>query len=344
MFRVIVLAAIVALAPMSQAMAAAPPASVAEMNRLLAQVADYSAPHQAALVETSELISATIAGMDPIIAAGDTRIDSETTGRQVDVWAADLQVRIAALKARRAALPPYPKAVIERLLAYDPTMRSRVDSYRQVKVECEKAIDAAIAYAESAIPATRAAVGGDADALVELVVTTFEGMKLTLAAENAMLDISISSAPPRHPQTALARSIRNSNRAIEVYLDYLMASFATETPSAAASAKAAAEMERLLATARTEAGLVASLAKALEPEMRAIPDAATRGRFLRLIATYEGSGKAELEVIAVISDAAAMLAAGKTDTDELDAALAKLDAPINRRLALQTQRLALLKP
>ncbi len=345
MIRTIVFAAAlltalaVLVAAPTAALAAQPPASVAEMNALLGKLADYSGPHQAALAESSELIGYTMAGMDPIIAAGESAGDRKAAVRQVDAWAVDLRARIAALKAKRAALPPFPDAAVQRLLAFEPSMRKKADGYRQVKVECEKAIDISIAYAERAIPLTRAAAGGDDEALAELVVETFAGMKLSLSAENALLDVTVTNGSPDNPQTALARSIRASNAAVDLYLDHVMASLTGEKTD---PNQTAAEMQRQLDISRAASREVASFAKAMEPEMRAIPDAATRARFLKILATFGDSSRAELEVADAMAQVAALVAKGASE-DQLEAAAAGIEAPIQRRMQLQTDRLQLLR-
>lgn len=328
---------VVALAP-AAAVAAQPPASINEMNALLAEVAEYSAPHQAALTETTELIGQTLAGMDPIIAAGDGAADRKAAVKQVDAWAADLGVRIAALKARRAALPPFPTNAVDRLLAFDPSMRRRAVGFRQIKVEAERAIDVAIGYAERAVPLTRAAAGGDDEALAELVVETFVGMKLSLDAENSLLEVTVANSAPDNPQTALARSILASNAAVELYLDHVVASLSGEKTD---KDQAAADMQRQLDISRAGARDMAAFAKAMEGQMREIPDPATRDRFLKILATFDDSSRAELQVADALAQVAALVAKGASDA-ELEAAVSGIDAPIQRRLELQTKRLQLL--
>lgn len=342
MFRCLIVAAAVALAlPLATpAPALARSTSGSEASRLLGQMADYSQPHQAAMTEASNLVSYALEGMNPIVAANESRIERKTATGQVDEWAVNLQARVAALKAKRAALPPFPEATFRRLVELQPSLRGRVDDYRQVKVECLKTIDAAIAYAEAVIPLTRAAAAGDSEATEELVITTFVGTKLMLTAENAMLDVGIRAGEPNNPQTILARSVRASNAAFEVYLDYTIAELAD---AGGDPQTVAVEMRKHAATARAEARRVGAAAKGLEPLFRATPDADLRGRMLQILATFDESSRVELEIADVLDAAADLIASGKVDDGQLDAVLARLDTPIDRRLQLQERRLSLLK-
>jgi hypothetical protein len=173
---------------------------------------------------------------------------------------------------------------------------------------------------------------------VELVT----GVKLILLSENAMLDVAIAAGIPEHPQTALARSIRASNTAVALVFDYRVATMSGEQ----SDRKAAATGIRVSAAeARAAALEMLPLARAMAATLkREGPPSATHTRMLKILDGYQASSAVEISLVEVLEKAAALIE-GRTDSSEaLDALLAPIDPQITRRLQLQADRIALLRP
>lgn len=343
MLRILVLTAALLLAP--AAALAAPsgaPTSEASFNALVGRLADYSAAHQAAMTVASDLVMLTIDGMEKAQTLAEEGASAARVKSAMDARDAQIRAKIVTLQASKAALPPFPTDAFNRLTLLAPQFKGRAAAYAKVSVAAVKSIDAAIQFAERSLDPSRRAAGGDEDAMTDLAVELVTGVKLILLSENAMLDVAIAAGVPEHPQTALAESIRASNTGIAAIFDYQVATLSGERVD---RALAAAAIRSSAAEARSAALKMLPLAKAMAaPVKRDLAGSETGVRLLKILDSYSASSAVEIGLVEVIEAAAALIEDGSNTPEALDAALAPVDARIERRLQLQADRIALLKP
>lgn len=343
MFRVLILAAALLLAPATvHAAPAGAPSSEAEFNVMVGKVVDFSAAHQAALTAASNLVILSITGMEKALALSEERASEARVKSEMDAWEGEVRAQIAALDASKALLPPFPTQTFERLALLAPQYRGKGAAYSQVKVAALKSIDVSIQFAERSVDPARRAAGGDADALTDLAVELVTGLKLILLSENAMLDISIAAGQPEHPQTALARSIRGSNSGIALVLDYQVATGIGEpSDSKIAAAAIRAKAAEARAAALEMIPLAGAMAKGVS---RAAGRTDTGIRMLKILETYKASSAVEVAVADVLDRVADLIESGEANGDKLEAATAPVEAQVARRQEIQMQRLNLLRP
>jgi hypothetical protein len=65
---------------------------------------------------------------------------------------------------------------------------------------------------------------------------------------------------------------------------------------------------------------------------------------LKILDSYAASSAVEIGLVEVLEKVAALIAGGTNTPEALDAAVAPVDARIQRRMQLQADRIALLKP
>lgn len=343
MLRLLVLTAVLLLAP--AAALAAPsgaPTSGASFNVLVGRLADYSAAHQASMTIASDLVVLTIDGMEKAQALSEEGAGAARVTSVMDAQEALIRAKIGALQASRVALPPFPTDAFNRLALLAPQFKGKAGAYTQVSVAAVKAIDAAIQFAERSLEPSRKAAGGDEEAMADLAVELVTGVKLMLLSENAMLDVAIAAGVPEHPQTALAESIRASNTGIAAIFDYQVATMSGERVDPAVAASA---VRTSAAEARAAALRMAPLAKAMAATLkRGGPYSETEVRLLKILDSYAASSAVEIGLVEVLEKVAALIAGGTNTPEALDAAVAPVDARIQRRMQLQADRIALLKP
>lgn len=344
MIRILALVVALVLPPAAAAAAAAAPATqaVAEarLNSLMAKLADYSAPHQAAMGEAGELVGLAITGMTTAQTLAEERAGQRRVTAEMDAWEAQTRARIESLRTKKDQLPPFPREAFIALTAMAPAFKGRESAYAQVQVESIRSIDAAIAFAERSLGPARKAAMGDPQAMMDLAVETIAGLKLVIMAENAMLDVSIAASPPEHPQTALARSIRASNAAMELFFDYEVASISGDPND---PARAAAGIRGKAEEARRSAREMIPLAAALAADLKKAQPSPTIMRMNRILDSYRESSAVELELADVFERVADLIERGEDSQEALDAAIAPVDVRVNRRLELQAARLELLR-
>ena len=341
MLRILVLVAALVLAP-AAASAAAPPTQEAHFNRLLGELSNYAQPHQTALTEASNLVVLTIDGMSKAQALSEAHAGRQRVTREMDAWETALRASIDGLKARRDQLPAFPQQTFRDLVAMSPGLKGMDVAYRQVEAESRKSIEAAITFAERTIGPARLAAAGDQEAMTDLAVEMITGLKLVLISENAMLDITIASNQPKHPQTALARSIRASNAGIELYFDYEVAGLTGDHMD---PKETAGKIRARVAESRQASSEIVRLASAMKAGLRVsgAPPAIIE-RLSRMLDTYKESSEAELALADTLERVAALIEQGEDSAEKLDAAIAPLDAAVERRTALQALRIELIKP
>lgn len=344
MIRVLVALTALLLAPVGASAATPPPAaaSEAEINRLLSEIVAYSAPYQAAMSEAASLITLVIEGMDKAMTLSSAGADRATVDRDMDAWEAQLRATTASLQAHRDQLPAFPESTVERASRYAPSLKARVAGYREVRVNGLKEIAAAITFAQRMIAPTRKAAYGDAEAARDLSVEMVIGFKLILQAENAMLETGVSTGDPKHPQTALTRSVLAGNHGIELYFDYAIA-VATGGPNdRAATAKAIRDrVAEVRLAAQDAVRLSAAMSAALEREP--VPPNIL-GRMQKMLDSYRASSDVELTVAAALETVAGQIEQGRDTPESLQAAMTPADAAMDLRMKLQAERLALMKP
>lgn len=344
MIRVLAALTALLLTPVAAAAATAPapPMTEVEFNRLFSEIADYAAPYQAAMSEAGGLTTLVLTGIEKASTLSRAGADRATVDRAMDEWEAQLRAATASLQAHRDQLPPFPEATVERVSRYAPSFRPRIAGYREVRENSLNAIAATITFSQRIMAPARKAAHGDAEAARELSVEMVIGFKLMIQAENAMLETGIKTSDPKHPQTALSRSVLAGNHAIETYFDYAIA-VATDGPiDRATIAKAIRDSvaEARLA-AQDAVRLSATMSSALQHDPGP-PNVLSRMR--KILDSYRASSDVELTVAATLEAVANQIEQGRDTPEALQAAMEPVDAAIDRRMALQTERLMLMKP
>lgn len=344
MIRVFVALAALLLAPVGASAATPPPAtaSEAEINRLLSEIANYAAPYQAAMSEAASLITLVSDGMDKAMNLANAGADRETVDRVMDEWEAQIRATTASLQAHRDQLPPFPEATIERAVRYAPSLRTRIAGFREVRTSGLKEIAAAITFSQRMVATTRKAAYGDPEAARDLSVEMVIGFKLMLQAENAMLETGISTGDPKHPQSALTRSVLAGNHGVEKYFDYVIAAATGGPNDRAGTAKAIRDS---VAEARQAAQDAVRLSAAMSAALRREPVPPNiLTRMEKILDSYRASSNVELTVAAALEAVADQIEQGSDTPESLQTAMAPVDAAIDLRMKLQAERLALMKP
>lgn len=349
MIRTVLLVAALAFGPATMAIAAPPPAPKIEtpaeaeayLGAIMRELSAYAAPHQAAIVESDEIVLMAIDGASKALELQQAGTSKRKGAAWADEWQPQLEARIAALRATKAQLPPFPEATFNRLAAIAPEMGPKRSGYAQIAVQTGTTIDVAATFAENTAGLARRVATGDEDALIPLAAELIRGTKLVLSAENATLDIAIATGSPDHPQTALSRSMKASNVGVELFMDYQISLILQEESNAAeVGAKIRAEGQ----AARKAALLTDTLTTSTVAKLKTMPDIPLKPRLLEMAATYRESSAVEVEIAdLVISAGDALINRNLTD-EELDSLLDPLDAAVDRRVEITRRRLKLLNP
>lgn len=336
MFRTIVLAAVVAFAPMvgplSPARALAAPAGSPQAD--LAAISRYGLAQQQVLTDISGLVGLSVQGIEKAVGFGlagaASRQDAKAWG---GAWEADMRARMAALKAWKSRVPPLPRAEIQRQLP------AGLSTYERMPARIDAMVTGIVEFGDSIIVPTRKAAEGDRGALAILGSEYFRGSALLIRAENEMLELSASGIPDNNPAKALALSNLASNKALGVYLDYMAMITRAEQPD---YGRMAAEIRTESARAAEQARAVATSARALRAELSR-SSIAGKDKLLAVLATYDESAAVETEVAALTLSLAEPVEKGVLVTAEVQARMAPVQQLVQRRLEINTRRLALLQ-
>ncbi len=345
MIRSLLLAVLVLLTPAATATAQPAPRTVAEadafLQRLLSDIAAYSTPHTTLVVESEDLVLFAITGAETAVSLAEKGASRREAAAWADTWEAQAASRIAAIRARAEALPPFPEAAFQRLINLEPAFRTQLPAYRKVGVETRRLIDLCANYAESVAQAVRKAALGDADALDQLAIRIIHGTRLIIKAENAMLEVSIAATGDNHPQTHLARASLHGNLAILALYDLTVADMSGEVADrVAAVTTMRAEAEKALAAARD----IERETAALDRRLAVGPQTETITRIRAAMATFRESSAVEVEIANLLRAAAASLEGGKPAATVLEQDIGGLEALVTRRIEIQARRLKILSP
>lgn len=334
MFRTLALAFALATASLC---AAATPAAAAPAQSALADdaaaVNGYLLAGQQAVNEATALAQLTIQGMNEAVRYGMTpskQIEAKAWG---DRWETEVRARAAAVRTWRSRAPAFPRAAIQR------SSPASLAAYEQMPGRIDALVGGMADFAESVIKPARAASTGDPEAPRALGAAFFRASSLILTGENELLDITIASLAPSHPQRALARSMQLSNEGLMLYLQYMEATTnGEESDRARLSAGIRAKAE----AAATQARASAATAKVAIGQIRGLDDP-VKPRLLTMMATYEESARVEVEIAAIVGSLAEIVEKGVLTTSESQNGMAGIQPLVDRRLSLHTQRIKALQ-
>ncbi|MDQ0465448.1 hypothetical protein QO010_003235 [Caulobacter ginsengisoli] len=250
-------------------------------------------------------------------------------------WKAKVAAQSASLRAHRNALPPWPRDTF-KAFGSDPRVRRMTEGMEQLPQTAAQSADGVLELADTIVPLVEAAIGGDDDSRIRLAGELLRGTIVALKAENVMLDITINTGVAEHPQTILSRTIRASNEALILLLEYTHDELnGEEVDPDALMAAVRAKLDLCRAEAR-KMGPTARL-MSLRMQSEPLPEV-LRARIVAALATYDDSGRVELQIADVLEKGIEALARDPDgESNILDEELGPL---VDRRTALQAQRTA----
>lgn len=341
-FLKLMLAAALTVAPLTAppALAAAPAARVdteAEVMKLLGDIVAWSAPLNTLIGESNtlglEMIDIVVEAAEP------TRTGPE--GRAwMEAWLAKADAEVARQRSALAALPPMPADLERRYRSLGPDGVRQVEGFMTLPGIVRGVVDDTDVLLNRLRPLLLKAASGDEKAKLEIVRHTVSGTRLALRNENALLDLAIAVANrPDHPQVAVSKSVKATNQALGLALEYLERRLEDDLADPTAAGKA---MQAQVAIGRAEAAKIWPYARKLKAEVLAsVPAGPLKTALGGALDTYEESGRIELDIAAALGKIADRMVAGDADIDPDGAAFTDLEPLVNRRLALHARRVSL---
>lgn len=313
---------------------APPPLGQDALSQGMARIMGASIVYKDMVLESEDLMTLVIEGSSR---AADEKNPPDKAW--LAAWKARVAAKAASVRAHRDALPPFPRDAF-KMFEGDPEVRRMLDGISKMPQTARFVADTMLNFAADITPLVEAAVGGDEDAKLKLVKASMRGVSAALKAENALLDLSINTGMSAHPQTALSRAVKSSNESLILVFDYIQD--ALEGGKAGDPAALMAAVRDKLDESRAEARKIGPMARLLGSRMDdpRMPEG-LRVRIAQAMATYEESGKVELQIDDVLEKGieAVLRDPGGPGGQILDEDLQPL---VERRVALQNQRMAAL--
>lgn len=335
----LVMAVAIALSPAAPAFAQGAPGgridTQSEMVSILKEIAVWNQP-VVTLIADSQTVGLFI--VDGVIKAGEEDVSGLGGRAWADAFLGEADSKIAALKARVAALEPLPADLSRRYSAISPATARQAKGFAKLPGAARDSVADTERFLADLRPLIVKAAGGDARSKTLIYARALAGTRLSMRGENAMLDITIAMADsPDNPQVHLARSNQGSNDALAIAFEVMegMIDPSLPEPDAKTAGKA---MQAKIAQSRESASRIWPAAQRIvESTSKGLPPGPLLTLMKRAAATYEESAAVELRLLAILDTVAnSLLADGGPDyrTWNLDA----LDPLIDRRLALQSLR------
>jgi|GEM_PF-3551732 len=340
-FLKLALMALLALAPMQAGAALAAPKAVnpvdteREASVLLSDTVTWMEPTTRLMAEDSDLL---VEIVDLVSEA------MEPSSREAAAGLADrlaaVDQRLAALKAAAAALPPFPANLEARYRTLGPEANPQIEGFKAMPGLARGLLDQTEAYLEDVRPHLLKAAAGDEDSQMVLAQKSVLAMAVVLKSENAFIDVSMGMmSPADHPQLALAKSIKTSNEAWIIAVEFLgeMLGGSDEADPVAAG-KA---MKARIGAARAQARLIEPRAKRMSSRLSAsLSDGPLKTSLVSAMASFGESAEVELAILDQMDKLAEQLTEGVVDPDSEIWTFPGMEELVNRRLALQQQRAA----
>lgn len=296
-------------------------------TQLVSEMAQYSAAYQTVLGDASLFFSEFMDGAGRYLSA-----DKPDKAR-IDSWIADMRGRLAALRARRAALGPPPASLVQRLKTSGTA--EDLAALNDMGKQMGDAIDAVLDLCDQVLALAPDVAQGDPGAQLKLAKTLQRGARTALQSENAMMEGGLAQLDSGHPQGAILRSILASNRALIALLD--LGVLLQDDPKADPT-PLVKQLQESLVKARTEALSAGPLARRAIAQLKDTPaDDALKARVLAAMDTYDASGRVEVQIVDILE---ALLQA--EDPAKAQSLNDELQSLVQQRLKLQSDRQALL--